>query len=86
VNLPFWITEEGWSTWETSEAAEAKNYADLIVQIKARPWVRALFPYCLREFSAKPTDNQPGFGLLKFGTWQPKAGYLPLQEGYETLN
>lgn len=86
VNLPFWITEEGWSSWETSEAQIAKNYADLIVQIKARPWVRALFPYCLREFSAKPTDNQPGFGLLKFGTWQPKAGYQQLQEGYKTLN
>jgi hypothetical protein len=86
VDLPFWITEEGWSSWETSEAQIAKNYADLIVQIKARPWVRALFPYCLREFSAKPTNNQPGFGLLKFGTWQPKAGYLPLQEGYKSLS
>jgi polysaccharide biosynthesis protein PslG len=86
VNLPFWITEEGWSSWETSEAQIAKNYADLTVQIKARPWVRALFPYCLREFSARPTNNQPGFGLLKFGTWQPKAGYLQLQEGYKTLS
>jgi hypothetical protein len=86
VNLPFWITEEGWSTWDFSEATAAKNYADLIVQIRARPWIRALFPFCLREFGEHPTNNQPGFGLLKFGTWQPKAGYQPLQEELKTLN
>ncbi|HYM54880.1 MAG TPA: beta-galactosidase [Solirubrobacteraceae bacterium] len=85
VNLPFWITEVGWSTWNVSEAAEAKNYSDLVVQVRARPWVRALFPYCLREFSAHPTDNQPGFGLLKFGAWRPKAGFLALAEGLKSL-
>ena len=57
-----------------------------MVQIKARPWVRALFPFCLREFNPTPTNNQPGFGLLKFGTWQAKAGALPLQEGLKALS
>jgi hypothetical protein len=86
VNVPFWLTEAGWSTWESSEAAQAKNYADLITQVKARPWVRALFPFCLREFSAEPTNNQPGFGLLKYGSWQPKAAFTTLQEGFKTLS
>jgi hypothetical protein len=86
VNLPFWITEEGWSTWEVSEAEQASGYASLIKQVAARPWVRALFPYCLREFSPDPTNNQSGFGLLKFGTWQPKAAFYTLQEGLKTLS
>ncbi len=86
VNLPFWITEAGWSTWEVSEATQAHDYSDLIAQAKARPWVRALFPFCLREFSANPTNNQPGFGLLKFGSWQPKAAFGVLQAGFSTLS
>ena len=85
VNVPFWITEEGWSTWEVSEATQAKDYADLIEQVKLRPWIRALFPYCLREFNEKPTDNQSGYGLLKFGTWQPKQAFYTLQAGLKTL-
>jgi hypothetical protein len=85
VNVPFWITEEGWSTWEVSEATQAKDYSDLIEQVKTRPWVRALFPYCLREFNDKPTNNQSGYGLLKFGTWQPKQAFYTLQAGLKTL-
>jgi hypothetical protein len=86
VNVPFWITEEGWSTWEVSEATQAKDYADLIEQVKLRPWIRALFPYCLREFNEHPTNNQSGYGLLKFGTWQPKQAFYTLQAGLKTLN
>jgi uncharacterized membrane protein YgcG len=85
VNVPFWITEEGWSTYEVSEATQAANYASLIVQVKARPWIGALFSYCLREFNGAPTNNQSGFGLLKFGTWQPKAAFTVLQAGLLTL-
>lgn len=85
VNVPFWITEDGWSTWEVSEATQARDYSDLIEQVKARPWIRALFPFCLREFEEKATNNQPGFGLLKFGTWQPKSAFYTLQAGLKTL-
>jgi hypothetical protein len=85
VDVPFWITEDGWSTWEVSEAAQAHDYSDLIEQVKARPWIRALFPFCLREFEEKATNNQPGFGLLKFGTWQPKSAFYTLQAGLKTL-
>jgi Beta-galactosidase len=85
VNVPFWITEEGWSTWEASEANQAKDYSDLTEQVKLRPWIRALFPYCLREFNEKPANNQSGFGLLKFGTWQPKQAFYTLQAGLKTL-
>jgi polysaccharide biosynthesis protein PslG len=86
VNLPFWITEEGWSTTGVSEATQAQNYTDLIPQIAARPWIRALFPYCLREFSASATDHESQFGLLKFGTWQPKPAFYALQKGLTTLS
>lgn len=85
VNVPFWITEEGWSTWENSEATVAKDYSDLITQIKLRPWVRALFPFGLREDDPHPTNNQPGFGLLKYGTREPKAAWADLKEGLKTL-
>ncbi len=85
VNVPFWITEEGWSTWENSEATVAHNYADLITQIKARPWIRALFPFGLREDDPHPTNNQPGFGLLKYGTREPKSAWPTLQEGFKAL-
>jgi hypothetical protein len=86
MNVPFWITEEGWSTWENSETAVAHNYADLITQIKTRPWIRALFPFGLREGTEHPTNNQAGFALLKFGTWQPKEAWGVLQEGFKTLD
>ncbi len=86
VNVPFWITEAGQSTWEVSEAVQARYYADLAQQVAARPWVRALFPYCLREFDEKPTNNQSGFGLLKFGSWQPKAAFYALQAGLKELS
>jgi hypothetical protein len=86
VNVPFWITEAGWSTYESNEAVQAHNYADLITQVKARPWIRALFPFCLREFSANATNNQPGFGLLKYGSWQPKEAFTTLQAGFKTLS
>ena len=86
VDIPFWITEDGWSTWEASEAVQAQDYSDLIREIAARPWVRAFFPYCLREFDSKPTNNQSGFGLLKFGSWEPKAAFYTLQSAFKTLS
>jgi hypothetical protein len=85
VDVPFWITEAGWSTAEVSEAAQAKNYEDLAPQIAARPWIRALFPYCLREFSST-ANKESEFGLLKFGTWQPKPAFSKLQAGFKTLS
>ena len=86
VNVPFWITEVGWSTWESSEAIQAHDYADLIAQVGARPWVKALFPYCLREFTAEPQNRESGYGLLKYGSWQPKAAFTTLREGLASLN
>jgi len=86
VNVPFWITEVGDSTWESSQAAQAQYYAELITQVKARPWITALFPFCLREFSGEPTNDQPGYGLLSFGTWAPKSAFTTLEEGFSTIN
>jgi hypothetical protein len=86
ANVPFWITEEGWSTWHISEAEQARNYADLIAQVTKRPWIRALFTYCLREFNAKPTNEEPGYGLLKYGSWQPKTAYYALQQGFAAMH
>jgi hypothetical protein len=85
VDVPFWITEAGWSTAEVSESAQAQYYADLAPQIVARPWIRALFPYCLREFSSTPSKESE-FGLLKYGTWQPKPAFTTLQEGLKKLS
>jgi hypothetical protein len=86
VNVPFWITEAGWSTWEMSEATQAKYYTDLAPAIAARPWIRALFPFCLREFQSPATNNQTGFGLLKFGSWEPKLAFTALEKGLTTLH
>jgi polysaccharide biosynthesis protein PslG len=86
MNVPFWITEDGWSTDSVSEAAQAQDYLALIEQIAARPWIRAFFPYCLREFSPEATNGESAFGLLKFGTWQPKAAFSVLQAGFKTLS
>jgi hypothetical protein len=86
VNVPFWITEEGWSTWNMSEETVTHNYADLFPQIKARPWIRALFPFGLREGTEHPTNDQSAYGLLKYGTWQPKNAWTTIQQGFKTLN
>jgi hypothetical protein len=85
VNVPFWITEVGWSTEEVSEAQQASDYADLIPQVASRPWVRALFPYCLREFDQTP-NKESQFGLLKFGSWQPKPAFAVLQRGFASMS
>jgi hypothetical protein len=86
AKLPFWITEDGWSTRNVSEASQQKYYSDLIQQVQLRPWVRALFPYCLREFQANPTNDQSEYGLLKFGSWQPKPAFFTLKAGLATLH
>jgi hypothetical protein len=85
VNVPFWITEVGWSTAEVSETAQARDYADLIPQIAARPWVRALFPYCLREFEASG-GKESQYGLLKYGSWAPKPAFFALQKALGSLS
>ncbi len=86
VNVPFWITEIGWTTSEVSEATQAHNYEDLTVQVAARPWVRAMFSYCLREFNNDPADSEAQFGLEKYGSWQPKPAFYALQKGFGSLS
>jgi hypothetical protein len=85
VNVPFWITEAGWSTAQVSESTQAAYYSDLIPQVAARPWVRALFPYCLREFDASGSKESQ-FGLLKYGSWEPKPAFYALQRGLGGLS
>ena len=85
VNVPFWITETGASTNEVSEAAQAGYYTDLIPQIASRPWIRALFPYCLREFEASG-GKESEYGLLRYGDWEPKPAFYALQKGLPSLS
>ncbi|HST54317.1 MAG TPA: hypothetical protein VLJ42_00275 [Solirubrobacteraceae bacterium] len=86
VDVPFWVTEVGWSTWDVSASQQAQYYRDLIPEVAARPWIRALFPFCLREFNAHPSDDQPGFGLEAYGSWTPKPAYYALQQTLPTLH
>jgi len=86
VSLPFWITEEGWSTREVTEASQAKYYTDLAAQVAKRPWITALFPYTLRENEAKPVNNQSQFGLLRYWSWEPKPAYYALRGAFSALS
>jgi hypothetical protein len=86
VNVPFWITEVGWSTYNETEAEQAHDYADLIPQVASRPWIRALFAYCLREVEEHPTTTESQTGLLKFSSWQPKQAFYTLQQGFKALD
>jgi polysaccharide biosynthesis protein PslG len=86
VNVPFWITEIGWTTSEVSEATQAHNYEDLTAQVAARPWVRGMFSYCLREFNSDPANSEAQFGLEKYGSWQPKLAFYALQKGFAALS
>lgn len=85
VNVPFWITETGASTSEVSESAQATYYNDLIPQVASRPWIRALFPYCLREFEASG-GKESQYGLLRYGSWEPKPAFYALQKGLGSLS
>ena len=59
VNVPFWITEASWSTSESSEATQAHDYTDVIAQVKARPWIKALFPTaCANSAPNRTTRNR----------------------------
>ena len=73
------------STYTVSAAQQAQYYGDLITAVKARPWIRALFPYCLREWGNN-TNDQSQYGLLTYPTWQPKPAYQTLQAGFPTLS
>jgi hypothetical protein len=84
VNVPFWITEAGWSNAVVSQSTQAAYYTDLIPQVAARPWIRALFPYCLREFEASG-GKESEFGLLKYGSWSPKPAFFALQKALGSL-
>lgn len=86
VNVPFWVTEDGWSTATVSETEQAQDYSALMTEIAARPWIRAFFPYCLREFSPESSDVESSYGLLKFGTWQPKQAFDVVKAGFNTLD
>jgi hypothetical protein len=86
ADLPMWITEIGWSTYTYSTAEQAKRYYDLIGAVQRRPWIRALFAYCLREWESNPTNDQSGYGLLSFRTWQPKPAYGVLRAGFAALS
>ncbi len=86
VDKPEWITEVGWSTYSVSEVQQASYYADLFTQIRSRlSFIRAVFPYCLREFSNNYSTNQPQFGLEHFGSWTPKPALGVVQSAYSTL-
>jgi hypothetical protein len=85
TNVPFWITETGQSTAQVSESSQATYYDDLIPQVAQRPWVRALFPYCLREFDASG-GKESQYGLLKYGSWEPKPAFYALQRGLGSLS
>lgn len=86
VNVPFWVTEAGWSTWDVSPTVQAQYWSTLIMGIAVRSWIRALFPYELREFTGTPTNDQPGYGLLSFGTWAPRPAFTAAQQGFKKLN
>lgn len=86
VNVPFWITEIGWSTRDMSEATQAQYYNDLGPAVAARPWIRAMFSYTLRECQEHPSDNQSQYGLLKFGSWSPKPAYGALKTDFAALS
>ena len=53
--------------------------------MRARPWIRALFPFCLREWGNNSND-QSQYGLLTYSTWQPKPAYTTLETGFATLS
>ena len=81
-----WITEVGWSTYTHTPAQQAQYYHDLGIQVRKRPWIRALFSFCLREFEGHPQNDQSGYGLLKFGSWRPKPAYAQLAKAFSSLN
>ena len=85
ADLPVWITEVGWSTYTYSPAKQAHFYLDLITAVERRPWIRAMFAYCLREWGNNSND-QSGYGLLTYPSWQPKPAYEQLKAGFRVLS
>lgn len=64
----------------------SRSASNPITEIKARPWIGALFPFGLHEDDPHPTNNQPGFGLLKYGARELKAAWAVLQGGFKALS
>jgi hypothetical protein len=86
VDRPEWITEIGWSTWDVSEQQQADYYTHMFNEVHSRlSFVRAVFPFCLREFSGTPTNDQPQFGLERYGSWAHKPAWQSVQTGFAGL-
>ncbi len=86
ANVPIWITEVGESSYNHTLAQQGTYYHDLIPAVQQRPWIRALFTYCLREWTSTPTNDQSGYGLLTYPNWTPKPAYNELKAGFATLS
>jgi hypothetical protein len=85
VNRPFWITEVGWSTNLMSAEVQARNYRDLIPQVRARPWIGALFIYNLRDHEPRGTNPLEGFGLERYPDVGRKPAWRVVQAGLAQL-
>ena len=77
ADLPMWITEIGWSTYNHSPAQQARYYRDLGVQVRKRPWIRALFSFCLREFERHPRNDQSGLRPAQVRLMASQDGLFP---------
>ncbi len=84
VSAPFWLTEVGWSTNAMTPYAQARNYRDLIAQVRSRSWIRALFIYNLRDHqpAANPTE---GFGLEGSPDARRKPAWRVVQQDLHQL-
>jgi hypothetical protein len=66
VDVPFWISEVGWSSNVIGAAAQTTYYRHLYEQVAKRPWIRALFIHALRDTKPAGTDPLDGYGLESY--------------------
>ena len=82
VSAPFWLTEVGWSTNAVTPYAQARNFRDLITQLRSRSWIRALFIYNLRDHQPSKSDRR--IRARGISRCPSKASVARLARGFES--
>jgi hypothetical protein len=86
ANVPFMITEDGLSTYQTCTSAgvctykhsiadQANYYSQMLDLIKARPYIKLYQLYKMRNGgnTSAVTDEEENFGLLNYKDYSPKV-------------
>lgn len=80
-DIPFYVTEFGFPDYAGPQGVAAESVAAFLTRFflmaEARPWIRGIWWYCLRDQGMHPSEREHSFGLLdaNFGEKPASAAF-----------